>query len=72
MSERPRYLRVLETPPIEVLLADPGHRDRSGNVAFLHHWRAARIARAKALHPSTLARAGAVPALRTVPEPLSP
>jgi hypothetical protein len=66
MSEHTRHLRLLEglspqAAPAEDSWSEPG------SVAFLHQWRAARIARSKSMHPSNLARAAALPAPRLVP-----
>jgi hypothetical protein len=64
MSERPRHLRVVESPTPVGIAADTMVRNSPGRVALLHEWRAAQIARSKAMHPTNLARAAAVPALR--------
>jgi hypothetical protein len=64
MSEPQRHLRLVKRPLPEVSSADGGASSPSGRIALLHEWRAAQIARSKAMHPSTLARAVAVPALR--------
>ena len=59
MSAPQRHLRLVERPGPEVMGADGAARPERGRVALLHEWRAARIARSKAMHPSTLARAAA-------------
>jgi hypothetical protein len=70
MSERPPHLRLLDSPfPWAVPTETDTWSDRR-TVAFLHEWRAAKIAASKAMHPTNLARAAAVPALQSVPEPL--
>jgi hypothetical protein len=48
----------------EATAGDSPVRSLPGGVALLHEWRAAQIARSKAMHPSTLARAAVAPALR--------
>jgi hypothetical protein len=64
MSDVERHLRLVKPPLPKVSSADGGSSSASSRVALLHEWRAAQIARSKAMHPSTLARAMAVPALR--------
>jgi hypothetical protein len=58
MSAQQRHLQPVESPGPEIVMgADTAARPEPGSVALLHEWRAARIARSKAMHPSTLARA---------------
>ena len=64
MSERGGHLRLVPSVAPESVAPETGAGSDGGRVAFLHEWRAAQIARSKAMHPSTLARAVAVPALR--------
>jgi hypothetical protein len=67
MSDRPRSLRVLQSPPADAHPAEDDRRSERTAVAFLQEWRAAKIPRSRAMHPTNLARAVAAPALRPVP-----
>jgi hypothetical protein len=64
MSELTRHLRLVESSGTEGTAEDTSVRTLPGGVAVLQEWRAAQIARSKAMHPSTLGRAAAAPALR--------
>ncbi|HEV8682458.1 MAG TPA: hypothetical protein VGS09_06770 [Actinomycetota bacterium] len=67
MSDNPRHLHLLESPAAATLLAEDDPWSESRSLAFLHQWRAEKIARSMAMHPTSLARATALPALRLVP-----
>jgi hypothetical protein len=64
MSEQMRHLRLVDAPRSDSIAPETPVRTDRGRVALLHEWRAAQIARSKAMHPSNVARALAVPALR--------
>lgn len=55
MSER--RLHLVESFVPDPVQADAPARIVPEQIALLHEWRAAQIARSKAMHPSTLARA---------------
>lgn len=67
MSENPRHLRLLHGPAAATVPAEDGQWSESRSLAFLHQWRAEKIARSMAMHPTNLARVAALPALRLVP-----
>lgn len=64
MSDRARHLRLLARPAPGSLQPDAAPATQGGQVALLYEWRAAQIARSKAMHPTNLARALALPVLR--------
>jgi hypothetical protein len=67
MPEHPRHLRLLEGLSPQGVPVEEHPWSEPGSVAFLHEWRAARIARSKSMHPSNLARVAALPGPRLVP-----
>jgi hypothetical protein len=66
MSGRPRHLRLITGPPLEASLQEAPAPATEGVVALIHEWRAAQIARSRAMHPTRLANALAPPDLRPV------
>ncbi|HEV8571432.1 MAG TPA: hypothetical protein VGR49_00100 [Actinomycetota bacterium] len=67
MSERAQHLRLLHSPPPDAVPAEDYLGTKRMPIAFLHEWRAAKIVRSKAMHPTNLARTAALPAPRPVP-----
>lgn len=66
MSGRTRHLRLVNHPHVEAATQEPPVPATDGVIAFLHEWRAAQIARSRAMHPTSLANAIGRPDLRPI------